>query len=310
MTTALAKTKDRSKQDAANRRNARKSTGPRTEDGKAIAARNATRHGLLSRLEVLPGLERAEDWQGHYNAVLDDLRPEGYLEEVLAERIAFGVWRLGRAARYEREVAAVPLENSEKAVGRKDYEETGPLPNARLEVREARECQDFIKGLDELPEDEAIDAALAANVLERAAGAANVDVYDSDLSFPDYPDGKNPEDMDWAAGLLRNCLAVIAEAGGTTRAELREALIAAYAYRLRLAEPKVEELERELDQYRRQRVLPDGPELEKVNRYETSIERSFYKALHELQRLQAARQGPTPAPVAVDVTLDGSSFGE
>lgn len=42
----------------------------------------------------------------------------------------------------------------------------------------------------------------------------------------------------------------------------------------------------------------------KLIRYEASIERGFYKALHELQRLQAIRNGQTvPAPVAVDVSF-------
>jgi hypothetical protein len=41
-----------------------------------------------------------------------------------------------------------------------------------------------------------------------------------------------------------------------------------------------------------------------LSRYEATIERSLYKALHELQRLQAARQGNTvPPPEAVDVDV-------
>jgi hypothetical protein len=42
----------------------------------------------------------------------------------------------------------------------------------------------------------------------------------------------------------------------------------------------------------------------KLIRYETTIERGIYKALHELQRLQAARSGEkVPAPVAVDIDI-------
>jgi len=41
-----------------------------------------------------------------------------------------------------------------------------------------------------------------------------------------------------------------------------------------------------------------------VLRYETALERSLYKALHELQRLQAARAGvPVPPPAAADVDV-------
>jgi hypothetical protein len=47
----------------------------------------------------------------------------------------------------------------------------------------------------------------------------------------------------------------------------------------------------------------------KLSRYETSIERSLYKALHELQRLQAVRraEGNVPLPAAVDVDISGVS---
>ncbi len=47
----------------------------------------------------------------------------------------------------------------------------------------------------------------------------------------------------------------------------------------------------------------------KLSRYETAIERSLYKALHELQRLQAARHanGNVPPPMAVDVNVSGVS---
>ena len=43
----------------------------------------------------------------------------------------------------------------------------------------------------------------------------------------------------------------------------------------------------------------------KLFRYEAAIERSLYRALHELQRVQAAREnGQAPASIAVDVTVD------
>lgn len=42
----------------------------------------------------------------------------------------------------------------------------------------------------------------------------------------------------------------------------------------------------------------------KFTRYETSLERGIYKALHELQRIQAARAGEKPpAPIAIDVDV-------
>lgn len=248
------------------------------------------------------------DWRVHTAAVLDDLRPEGYLEETIAERIAFLLWRLGRVARYEREATAVALENAENDMDRSNYDEIGPLPNARARAQVARECLDIVTDLDELPEDETIDAILAATLLEETAEDVGVDLDTGEVSFPGYPDGKDLDDVHWTAGLLRNCLTVIAEAGGMTPAEQREAMVTAYTGRLRSAEQSVKDQEAKLDQYRRQRILPDRPELEKVNRYETTIERSLYKALHELQRLQTIRK--SRAPVPVDVALDGQSQEE
>jgi fumarate hydratase class II len=47
----------------------------------------------------------------------------------------------------------------------------------------------------------------------------------------------------------------------------------------------------------------------KLSRYEAGIERSLYRALHELQRLQAARRAvaDVPPPAVVDVDVSGVS---
>lgn len=60
---------------------------------------------------------------------------------------------------------------------------------------------------------------------------------------------------------------------------------------------------------RRQRATLDevtiNKDLEKLHRYEASIERSIYRALHELQRIQSAQSGEKPmAPIAIDVSVD------
>jgi hypothetical protein len=81
----------------ANRANAQKSTGPRTPEGKAVVAQNAVKHGLLARTAVLHG----EDWE-HYTCfseeLMDELYPDGVMEQELADRIVDLSWRLRRAA--------------------------------------------------------------------------------------------------------------------------------------------------------------------------------------------------------------------
>ncbi len=89
----------------ANRRNALKSVGPRSEAGKALVALNALRHGLTSRRPILPG-EEAEVFAVLAAGLRAQLQPEGELEEQLVERIAAALWRLQRVSGVEAAVVA------------------------------------------------------------------------------------------------------------------------------------------------------------------------------------------------------------
>jgi hypothetical protein len=84
----------------ANRRNATKSTGPRTAEGKAVVAQNATRHGLLSTRLLIEGEEEAELF-GLADRLRAELRPVGELEELLFARIVTSCWRLRRVPHFE-----------------------------------------------------------------------------------------------------------------------------------------------------------------------------------------------------------------
>src|SRR3712207_3850360 len=92
--------------------------GPKTEAGKEVARWNATRHGLRSPAPVVPGLEKAEDWEEHSAGILESLNPEGHLETVLAERVALLSWRLHRVIRYETESIALYQEKIEEDLAR------------------------------------------------------------------------------------------------------------------------------------------------------------------------------------------------
>ena len=78
-------------------------TGPKTDAGKAVTRLNATKSGIYSVTPVVPAFERERDWRAHRAGVFDDLQPEGYMQEIIAERIAIKSWRLRRLVRYERE---------------------------------------------------------------------------------------------------------------------------------------------------------------------------------------------------------------
>jgi len=97
---------------AANRRNAAKSTGPKTAEGKAIARHNALRHGLTARQLILCG-EGFADFARFHAELRAALAPRDAVEETLAERVVLCAWRLRRMGRIEADV----LKNAQSHVG-------------------------------------------------------------------------------------------------------------------------------------------------------------------------------------------------
>ena len=68
-----------------------------------------------------------------------------------------------------------------------------------------------------------------------------------------------------------------------------------------MADAKVENVQRQLVEMRRQRILPFEADLEKINRYEAHLSRQMYQALHELEALQKRRGGDAAPLARVDV---------
>lgn len=85
----------------ANRRNAQKSTGPKSIEGKEKSKMNALKHGLVAQATVIP-VGEAKESDSEFTQLLDrvmaEFEPQGFIEEMLTERIAICYWRLRRAA--------------------------------------------------------------------------------------------------------------------------------------------------------------------------------------------------------------------
>ena len=97
-----------------------------THEGKEVVRWNATRHGIHSHTPVVPGVEKTEDWENHRDGILRSLQPEGYLEEILAERVALLPWRLNRVTRYETEAIALFQESVEEDLAKERRFGAGP----------------------------------------------------------------------------------------------------------------------------------------------------------------------------------------
>ena len=101
----------------ANRQNARKSTGPRTAEGKATASQNSLKHGLLAQQAVIKG-EDPGQFEFYRDQMLAELAPAGAMESMLAERAVGLAWRLKRAERVQAEVFDALLAQDDSPLAR------------------------------------------------------------------------------------------------------------------------------------------------------------------------------------------------
>ncbi len=219
------------KQIQANQRNAQKSSGPKTQEGKNAVRYNAMKHGLLAQVVLLPN-EDEDALRELDERLRSELEPVGALENLLVEQIVAARWRLARLGRVEAGIFTWEL-----------YAELAQRAHNEARSYEKQETYDrnFLKPL-----------TLSWTTDEKK--------YQEALS--------KAQEME----ALRD-----AETATLGKAFMRDA--------------------------------EKANAFSKLSRYETAIERSLYKALHELQRLQAARlaKGNVSPPVAVDVDISGVS---
>src|SRR5712672_4107098 len=93
----------------ANRRNAIRSTGPNTEQGKRRSRRNALRHGLCAET-VIEIVEDIEDYRAFEAAVIADYDAQTAVERELVLRLASLLWRLRRATAIETDLLRIQAE--------------------------------------------------------------------------------------------------------------------------------------------------------------------------------------------------------
>jgi hypothetical protein len=91
------------RQREANRANAAKSTGPKTEEGKANSSANAFKHGVFTHASFLPG-EDEQAFAAMENLLIADYGPATVMEEILLGRMASIQWKLERLMSAEEEL--------------------------------------------------------------------------------------------------------------------------------------------------------------------------------------------------------------
>jgi hypothetical protein len=92
-------------QQIANAANARLSTGPRTDQGKARSSQNARKHGLTAT-ELVIAAEDREEFEDFLVQLQTDIRPQGALQQILFDQLAASAWNLRRVRLMEAELTA------------------------------------------------------------------------------------------------------------------------------------------------------------------------------------------------------------
>ncbi len=267
----------------ANRANAQLSTGPSTVEGKAVASRNATRHGLLSRKLLLDD-EDPEEFQALAADLCRTLGPVGMAEAVLVERVAVTIWRQRRLV--QAETASITLSRKPIPTAKSASHELGKgygseIKPEQLEPFDA-EREAWCRSV--LAEIEALEEIDFRSIAERAPKVYEQLASDADDEAPET----------FLAGYKGGLTTYIGELTLWCQKELREAE----------ARPRLLSIAEHIRS--RSAVLPVGT-LEILARYQTTLDTQLYKALRALReaqewRLRTMEAAPSASPAAdVDI---------
>src|SRR5262249_26072703 len=168
----------------ANRRNARLSTGPVTEDGKRKSRQTALRHGLTAET-VINALEDAEDYAAFEMAVAADYDAQSVVERELVLRLASLLWRLRRATAIESGLFKIQAKHLLQ------FRQRRRAHQDRQEIIDAKYRNAFATGADFRPDQEDLESRVE---IDSASAAMPTDEFDDNTNsfdrlsnLPTYP---------------------------------------------------------------------------------------------------------------------------
>jgi len=309
------------KQIAANRKNAVRSTGPTTPEGKEASRLNALKQGLRTKEVIIPGRENPAEFKTLLGELCEDWEPQGHTEIHMVGEIAMAEWRLRRVRRAElgelRKQMAMPTESE-----------------SETEAKIQQVFQHFPEGLEYVLVQSTIGIGYLRNPLEEAlaelesegeVSEVRIDeiehVFGTETDSPgtklrswfveEMPERKEDEEGNEEEDSDRHPTPAADNNEPDKKAAARKRAAAR-----KLLKMTLNDLDRRSRKLRRQE-RPDleiawqrlsilqGSELERIQRYETAIKRDLYRAIEQVERLQRRRRGePLPPTVNVKVSND------
>lgn len=281
------------KQHEANKQNALLSTGPRSDEGKAMVNQNAMKHGIFSQEIVITKGDGKED-RDEYELLLmqlnDALLPMGKLEELLVEKIAVNYWRMRRLMRYETGQIRENIDNFKKPLIESYYAKSSELfdslaPFYKMSVPEQPPMEyfhysDYISEPALLKQEQKVgllkkneyefahDEVFIKYVLENKLGIrADTITEEHQNKFNDHIGSLTPQ-------LLGKLKSGYYEIEHQKLIEMKE--VFRWQKRFEILE--------------RIKNIPAKLEIEKIIKYENSLEKSIFRNLTVLRELQRSRQ--------------------
>ena len=273
----------------ANRRNALRSSGPRTAAGKAVARDNALKHGFLSRHLIIEG-ESEEDFQQLLDELMAEYRPVGVVETGLVEQVAICLWRKARFVRAEAAMVNLNRRTFGEAQAREVAQRLG-LPEEAWRSIPAP----LADSADEDPQ------LLADLVQQRAAWQA---LIDEEVIIGPAPFARLPEAMQ--AHLL--------QVHGVDAGGIEAAVLAEYGSWEELVAQHLKLFDELIERQRiremcllvvESQTLPTQTDL--LTRYQTTLDNDLYKALKALREAQSWRQARAALEASAVPTPEGDA---
>jgi hypothetical protein len=285
-----------------------KATGPRTLQGKQKASRNATKHGVFSKVIVLSSESKAE-YEELLAGLRETLQPEGTLEELLVEKLATTLWRQRRLLSAERaeirkntEFVESDRRNQEGEAAQSLWSMSALLCGRGLigntHNRHVLErCLQWLASLRKGIEDAGFRPDQDTLILRKLYGDREVsrlgtdlyDMYETFLQVAKIPEEERERKEYFSPA---GCRQIVLE---QIDKEIRR------IKRDQKARASIETARTQLEIQCRN--VPDAPGLDRLLRYEASLDRAFDRTLIQLERLQRMRLGQSVVPpIQVSIT--------
>lgn len=299
------------KQIQANKQNALVSTGPVTDEGKAVVVQNAVKHGVFARDLIIAsgdGKENEEEYRQLLQNLIVSLNPSGQMEHLLVEKIAVDFWRLRRVLRFEtgsiRKHLDMVIYDYYNKTDWQDQKKNKTNDELDEEIKEQQEYLDWNKnyikalkkGIVTFDKPAWTGEGLESDIVDDLYDVIRVDKYKilQDEEFNQFEEGELE---------LEDLRAILKRAGYSDK-DITDALIRWLeeqneGYKKAIYDIEQKKLKNRIAEEVNIKIcsLPAGDNAEKVMRYEKSIQKSIFQNLAILKKLQSL---PDNGPARAD----------